>query len=275
MLCLPLLQMIQILSKLALPLATWRANFLFNVAVAWCQLGEPAQTFDTHLRDRLVDFYLNQYACYPGMTGEELVRRVMESGLFWHLFFLPTLSTPLPAVGYHQYIQSSFPTIPLSSLRQFLQKLVLNMLCFKHARPSTRSKLYSYTAQNYLYDLIERWNRSEEFAIPYYHVCLDTMTAGQSVLMMSPPPADQLTILWTSVPKEIYNHLGCQFDNSIGEYVHESVHDPKWIDYKTFLLKWDPSNLLLHPSLKHLDWIPASKLYALRPPTVEDNESWD
>ena len=57
--------------------------------------------------------------------------------------------------------------------------------------------------------------------------------------------------------------------------MHDSVHDPKWIDYKTFLLELDPSDLLLDASLKLLDWIPESKLQALKPPTVDEDESWD
>ena len=149
------------------------------------------------------------------------------------------------------------------------------MLCFKYVPVPNRSKFYTSASQTYLSELLDRWNTSDDFAIPYYHVILDTITAGQSILMMSPPPADQLTTLWTSHPDEIYYHLGRQYDLSIGEYVHESVHDPKWIDYKTFLLEWDPSNLLLDASLKHLDWIPESKLQALKPPTVDDDESWD
>jgi hypothetical protein len=149
------------------------------------------------------------------------------------------------------------------------------MLCFKYVPVPNRSKFYTAKSQTYLSELLDRWNTSDDFAMPYYNVILDTMTAGQSILMMSPPPADQLTKLWTSHPDEIYYHLGSQYDLSIGEYVHESVHDPKWIDYKAFLLEWDPSNILFDASLKQLDWIPESKLNVLTPPTVDEDDSWD
>ena len=186
----------QILSKLTLPLATWRANFLLNVALAWFHLGEAKRPFDSQLRDRLVKFFFNQYACYPGMTGEEFVRRVIESGLTCYLFFVPSvLPSPIPEFGFPHHILRNYPLIPLSSLRQFLQKLVLNMLCFKHVPVSNRSKFYTSASQVYLSELLDHWNTSDDFAIPYYHVILDTMTAGQSILMMSPPPADQLTTL--------------------------------------------------------------------------------
>ena len=228
----------QILSKLTLPLATWRANFLLNVALAWFHLGKATRLFDTQLGDRLVKFFFSQYASYPGMTGEEFVKRVMESGLTCYLFFVPSmLPYLLPEFGFPNYIIRTYPIIPLPSLRQFLQKLVLHMLGFKYVPVPNRSKFYTSASQTYLSELLDRWNTSDDFAIPYYHVILDTITAGQSILMMSPPPADQLTTLWTYHPDGIYYHLGRQYDLSIEEYVHDSVHDPKWIDYKTFLLE--------------------------------------
>ena len=120
----------------------------------------------------------------------------MESGLTCYLFFVPSmLPYLLPEFGFPNYIIRTYPIIPLPSLRQFLQKLVLHMLCFKYVPVPNRSKFYTSASQTYLSELLDRWNTSDDFAIPYYHVILDTITAGQSILMMSPPPADQLTTL--------------------------------------------------------------------------------
>jgi hypothetical protein len=57
------------------------------------------------------------------------------------LFFPPTL----------EFMKLlNYPIIPRSSLRQFFQKLVLNMVCHKRAPVSTRSKLFTRSSQEYL-----------------------------------------------------------------------------------------------------------------------------
>ena len=161
--------------------------------------------------------------------------------------------------------QINYPIIPRSSLKQFFQKLVLNMLCFKHVRAATRRKLFSASSRDYLSDLLDRWDSSDEFAIPYYHVCLDAIKFGQTILMISPPPREQLTNLWTFYPDDIYHHLGRQYDASIGEFVYESIHGRRWADYKAFLLVHDSSNILLDSSFEQSDWVPESKIQVREP----------
>ena len=173
----------------------------------------------------------------------------------WYLFFIPNYRIILPSTLRLMKSHIEYPIIPRSSLKQFFQKLVLNMVCYKHTTVSTRNKLFTRSSQDYLSELWDRWDSSSDFAIPYYHICLETMRFGQTILMVSPPPREQLTRLWTIFPDDIYNYLGRQYDASIGEFVYESVHGRRWEDYRAFLLMNDPSNFMLHPSFEHLDWV--------------------
>ena len=253
----------QNLTKVALPLETWRMNFLLNLTIAYQYFGRGGP-FNTQLTEKLSKFFCFHIAGYPGMDSAELVEKVMEAGLMWYLFFIPNFRFVSPQAIKHMKLLINHPIIPRSSLRQFFQKLVLNLVCYKHAPASTRNKLYTHASQEYLSELIDRWDSSDEFAIPYYHIILDTIKSGQTILMISPPSKTQLTELWTTQPHDIYNYLGRQYDASIGEFVHESVHGRRWADYKSFLLTHDPTNIILHSSLKHLHWIPDSKIRSYR-----------
>ena len=253
----------QMLLKLALPLKAWKSNFLLNVVIAWQHVAGVGP-FDAQLSDKLREFYDKQVWPYLGMDEAELIKRVMEAGLTWYLVFVPDLQFyTLPNLKYDmQYMrrESTHPFIPLPSLKQFIHKLVLNMLCCMYTRLSTRDALFTRESQDYLSELWINWNTSDEFSVPYYHVCVDTIRRGQAILMMSSPPENEVDRLWTRHPDLIYYHLGVQYDPVIGEYMHESVHKPKRVEFKAFLLKNYPTRTLLDPSLEQLEWISASKI---------------
>jgi len=239
-------------------------NFLLNLTIAYQYFGRGGP-FNAHLTDKLSKFYLIHIASYPGMDSVELVEKAIEAGLMWYLFFIPNFHIASPPALNRMKLFTNYPIIPRSSLRQFFQKLVLNMVCYKRTPASTRNKLFTRSSQEYLSELIDRWDSSDEFAIPYHHIIFDAITSGRTILMVSPPSRDQLTILWTVYPDDIYNYLGRQYDASIGEFIHESVHGRRWADYKSFLLIHDPTNIILHSSLKHLEWIPYSEINAIEP----------
>ena len=47
--------------------------------------------------------------------------------------------------------------------------------------------------------------------------------------------------------------------------MYESVHGRRWADYKSLLLAHDPTDILLHPALEHLDWISSTEMGAIEP----------
>ena len=255
----------QKLVKLALPLDAWRANFLLNVVIAPRYFGREGP-FSTQLADKLSIFYYDHIECYPGMDSAELVDKVMKAGLMWFLMFASNFRIVFPPALKFMKTLFDYPIIPRSSLKQFFQKLVLNMLCYQRTPISKMNKLFTRSSQDYLSELLYRWDSSSEFVTPHYHIILDTIRSGQTILMVSPPPREQLTRLWTVYPDVIYQYLGIQYNASTGETIYESVHGLRWEDSKTLLVTHDPTNILLHPSLKHLDWIPSGEMIAAGPP---------
>ena len=59
----------------------------------------------------------------------------------------------------------NYPIIPRSSLRQFFQKLVLNMVYYNRTPVSTRNKLFTRSSQEYLSELMDRWDSSDDLTI--------------------------------------------------------------------------------------------------------------
>ena len=266
--------MSQNLGKLALPLDKWRANFLLNVVRAQRYFDREGP-FDVQLADRLSNFYYKRIQIYPGMSSAELVEIVMEAGFMWYLFFEPTFRIIYPPAVKFMKSLFDYPIIPRSSLKQFFEKLVLNMICYNHTPYSERNKLFTRASRVYLEDLLyERWHDSpSDFATPHYHICLDTIRHGQTILMVSPPPREQLTRLWTIFPDHIYKYLGIRYDADTDDTMYESVHGRRWEDYKALLLAHDPTDILLHPALKHLDWISGTQMQAVEP-CKELPQSW-